>query len=165
MDNLKRIMDKPFMWDLARSTLNLLFGLNRNRVEIPRSWGCLEGSPSIIDIVCGIGQYTEISCGSYLGIDLNEGYINYGRKRHISPNCSFICNNIENLSEEISVFDIDLMIDILHNLPYDDCGTLLNAAAKRSNKYVVSFEPIYTQRRLVGRWFVKQDRGSYIRES
>jgi len=161
--NLWHCLDHPVIWEVSRIWLDLAFGLYRKRMNLMRAWGILEGHPSVLDIGCGIGQYATITEGDYLGVDLNDRYITYARRRHRRPNQSFRPMDVTTLREEKRMFSLVLMVDVLHHLSDEQCVVILTTASQLAKPYVVSFEPITHQPHLLGRWIVENDRGSYVR--
>jgi SAM-dependent methyltransferase len=161
--NLWRYLDNPVLWEVSRIGIDLAFGLYRKRMRLMQTWGILEGRPSVLDIGCGIGQYATITDGDYLGVDLNERYIDYARRRHRRPNQSFQCMDVTALCEDKRVFHLVQMVDFLHHISDEQCVAVLTAASQLAQRYVVSFEPITHQLNSLGRWIVKNDRGEYMR--
>lgn len=161
--NLWHCLDHPVLWEVSRIWLDLAFGLYRKRMKLMQAWGILEGHPSVLDIGCGIGQYATITEGDYLGVDLNERYITYARRRHRRPNQSFLRMDVNTLREEKRMFSLVLMVDFLHHLSDEQCVAILTTASQLAKSYVVSFEPITHQPYPLGRWIVENDRGGYVR--
>jgi 2-polyprenyl-3-methyl-5-hydroxy-6-metoxy-1,4-benzoquinol methylase len=160
---LWQLLDNPVIWEVSRWLLNLVFSLYRKRFQVMQKYGLLKDNPSILDIGCGIGQYANMTKGNYLGVDMNERYIDYARERNQRPNQSFRCTDVTTVLNEKSKFDLVLMVDFLHHISDQQCVDLLNIASKLANNYVVSFEPITYQPNSVGRWIVENDRGDYVR--
>jgi SAM-dependent methyltransferase len=158
-----QILDNPMIWETSRIALDLAFGLYRRRMELLRSWSVLEGQPSVLDIGCGIGQYADVTCGEYLGIDLEPRYIEYARRRRGRPGRTFRCADVASLVEEQRSFDLVLMVDLLHHLDEKTCAELLATVARLTRRDVVSFEPIPEQRNRAGQWIVDHDRGDFVR--
>jgi SAM-dependent methyltransferase len=157
------ILDTPALWEATRVGLDLAFGLYRRRIALLRRWGVLDGDASLLDIGCGIGQYSTLASGEYLGIDLNRRYINYAQSRRGGPGRSFRCVDVRDLSAEGRSFDVVLMVDFLHHLDECACHSLLETARAMTRRALVSFEPIAEQRNPVGRWIVEHDRGDHMR--
>ncbi len=161
--NLWQLLDNPLIWEFSRFGLDFSFGLYRKRIRAMREWRLLESKPSIIDIGCGIGRYANITEGKYLGIDLNQRYIDYAYKKHRCPNQSFRCADVMTVLSGQSTFNLALIVDFLHHLSDEQCARVLNAASHLAEQYVVSFEPITYQPNPIGRWIVEHDRGTYVR--
>ena len=80
-----------------------------------------------------------------------------------SPNRSFRCLNVSALLDENLKFDIVLMVDFLHHISDELYIKLLNTTADLANDFIINFEPVIEQTNFVGKWFIKHDRGDYIR--
>src|SRR3989344_5800177 len=84
------ILNIPWAWRLFRTTINLFFGLYRKRVKVLRGFG-LTDQTAVVDIACGTGEYSKITNGKYLGIDMDCRYIASAQKQYNSPNKQFVC--------------------------------------------------------------------------
>lgn len=158
-------MDNPAVWEMSRLVLDHAFGLYRKRMQFMHDRGMLRDNPSIIDIGCGIGQYSGITKGAYLGVDLNGRYIEYARKRNCRANRSFRCVDVAAVAEERTGFDLVLMVDILHHISDEQCGELLSSVSRIARKYIVSFEPIPPSAHcsIVEQALARCERGKYMR--
>lgn len=159
--NALSVLDNPVLWEMSRLGLDWTFGLYRKRIRTMRSWAVLDGAPALLDIGCGIGQYSRLTRGEYLGIDLNARYISYARRRNGGR--TFEARDVSELCLEGRRFDLVLMVDFLHHLPDPACVALLESANTLARKYVVSFEPVISQSNPLGRWIIAHDRGHYMR--
>lgn len=158
-----RLLDNPIIWESSRVGLDQIFGLYARRIRIIEQWGVLDDDTSVLDIGCGIGQYSRLATGRYLGIDMNERYIRYARARRKGPKREFRSGDVGDLLREHARFDLVLMVDFLHHLSDDQCLTVLRTAAQLANRAVLSFEPVTHQPNRIGRWIVEHDRGDYVR--
>jgi 2-polyprenyl-3-methyl-5-hydroxy-6-metoxy-1,4-benzoquinol methylase len=158
-----QLLDNPLVWEVSRIGLDLTFGLYRKRLALLREWGVAGRGASVLDIGCGIGQYSSITSGRYVGVDLNDRYVTYARLRRGGENRQFISRDVCELAANGERFDAVLMVDFLHHLPDRACQDVLKAAARLSRGPVVSFEPVTAQTNPVGRWIVDHDRGDYVR--
>jgi 2-polyprenyl-3-methyl-5-hydroxy-6-metoxy-1,4-benzoquinol methylase len=158
-----RVLDNPIVWQTTRILLNATFNLYRARINLMKQLGLLADDPSVIEIGCGIGSYSTITRGPYLGVDVNPRYIEYARRQYQRANQIFRCTDVRALLEEHAKFDLVLMVDFLHHIPDDVCAELLETGSQLANKHVVSFEPITWQPNPVGRWIVEHDRGDHVR--
>jgi SAM-dependent methyltransferase len=161
---LWNVLDNAFVWNALRVTLDASFGLYRRRRQLLRGWGISEGSPSLLDVGCGIGQYASLTEGEYLGVDLTPRYIEYARRANTGhPNRGFRVADVETLSLEGLSFDLVLMVDFLHHIDDATCLRLLGAANTLARRHVISLEPVHEQDNPVGRWIIDHDRGDYMR--
>jgi cyclopropane fatty-acyl-phospholipid synthase-like methyltransferase len=161
--NVIGLLENPMVWRVSRYWLDKTFGLYRKRISQMRSWGILEGAPSVLDIGCGIGHYAILTQGRYLGVDLSEKYIRLAKRIHCQPNKEFRCVDVRLIWEERSQFDVVLLVDFLHHLSDEFSIEMLKTARQLAKKYVVSFEPIIPQTNPVGKWIVAHDRGMHMR--
>jgi SAM-dependent methyltransferase len=158
------LLDNPFLWEASRAALDAGFGLYRRRLAVLRRWGVLDGSPSVLDVGCGIGQYAAITDGPYVGVELNPRYVEHARRRRAGPNRDFRVQDVTQLSvAEDERFDLVLMVDFLHHLAREDCLELLRASGRLSAANVVSLEPVREQYNRFGQWIVDHDRGDHMR--
>jgi SAM-dependent methyltransferase len=147
-----RLLDQSFVWFSLRYGLELAIGLYGKRVAWLRQRGVLEGSPSVIDLGCGIGQYAGITEGRYLGIDLNRRYIDHASRGNRRPNATFRCVDAAALLDERTRCDLALMVDFVHHIPDELAVNLLRTMALLADRFVVNFEPVTEQVNRLGRW-------------
>jgi SAM-dependent methyltransferase len=160
-----RVLDNPLVWNASRAGLDLAFGLGRKRIARMREWGLLENWPSVIDVGCGTGSYARMTRGRYLGMDRNERYIQYARSRQRDDRTSFRVGDVSTLVDAGRSFDLALMVDFLHHIPEEAAIGLLRTAGHIAKRHVVNFEPVTEQNNPVGDWFIKNDRGDYMRST
>ena len=159
-----RLLDNPLVWNASRISLDLAFGLYRKRIARMWAWKLLDGSPSVIDIGCGVGYYARITGGGqYLGMDMNDRYIEYAKSCHHDGKIAFRADDVATLVDEGQTFDIALMVDFLHHIPDESVIRLLRTAGQLSFRHIVNLEPVTEQSNRVGDCFIKNDRGEYMR--
>ena len=95
---------------------------------------------NVFEPACGFGRlqrYLYDSC-SYSGIDLNEIFINFGKKRGLDI-------RIGNVLEESNYIKSDIIIlcDILHHLTKDKIQEVVSIAKKFAKEKVVIMEPAF----------------------
>ncbi len=161
--NAWQLLNNPRIWEWNRIGLDLMFGLYQRRFALMHEWHVLDNQPDVLDIGCGLGQYSRITDGKYLGVDLNHQYIDYAAKRNRASNKAFRCQDVVELLDEKSRFDMVLMVDFLHHIPDEICIKLLRVASQLARYHIVSFEPITFQPHPVGDWIVRHDRGNHMR--
>lgn len=84
-----KILDNPKTWHFIRKMLDIAFGLYSKRMDVIRNFGVIT-SMSTLDVACGTGQYSILTKGNYLGIDLDKKYIEYANKIYGEENKIFI---------------------------------------------------------------------------
>jgi SAM-dependent methyltransferase len=157
------LLNRPIVWHVSRIGLDLAIGLYRKRTQKMFEWGLLRGHESVLDIGCGTGQYSALTSGEYLGIDLHEPYIRYARAHNRRPTAAFRCMDVRALVHAGASFDIVLLVDFLHHISDREALTLLQTAARLARGSVVNLEPIPDQTNVVGDWIVRHDRGQHVR--
>lgn len=159
-----KIFNNPWTWEFFRIFLDLIFGLYKNRFrKIFNEWK-IQNNLSVLDIGCGIGQYSKITSSNYLGVDLNGKYIDYCQKKFMNENKkSFRCADVTSLLDEKTKFDVVLMVDFLHHIPDEIAKKILKTSSQLADKYIISFEPIKEQRNSIGQLIIDNDRGDHIR--
>tara|TARA_B100000315_G_scaffold248670_1_gene278801 strand:- start:124 stop:732 length:609 start_codon:yes stop_codon:yes gene_type:complete len=95
---------------------------------------------NVFEPACGFGRlqrYLYDSC-SYSGIDLNEIFINFGKKRGLDI-------RIGNVLEESNYIKSDIIIlcDILHHLTKDKIQEVVSIATKFAKEKIVIMEPAF----------------------
>ncbi len=138
-------------------------GLYHTRFQAIRSLPCFRNDASVLDVGCGIGQYSRLNNGPYLGLDFDERYIRHARKVHGSPQKQFRIGNVTELRNEGRRFDLVLLVDILHHLPPPEAVRLLQTAAALTDGRVLLLDNQREQDNALGRWLIEHDRGEYIR--
>jgi 2-polyprenyl-3-methyl-5-hydroxy-6-metoxy-1,4-benzoquinol methylase len=155
------ILSNVYVWNLFRKSLEFFFGLYSKRIAAMKDLG-FKGTESLLDIGCGVGQYSEITTGKYLGIDLSETYIQYARRLH--PSKDFRCMNVTELRGEKGSFQTVLLVDTIHHLSESEVLGLFSEIERIHPERIFFFEPL-TQAfgNFVGRFLTALDRGSFIR--
>lgn len=161
---LKKLLENATIWVLFRRTLDLVFGIYKRRRKLLAEWDILGKNLSVLDIGCGTGQYSDITTGSYLGIDYNQEYIRRADSTK-KPNQTFKTMDVADLAASKAQFDACLLVGITHHLDDNSVKQLLAHCKKVSSKYVIIMDPIQEQTNFVGSWFRDNDRGDYIRRS
>lgn len=149
---------------MSRIGLDLAFGLYRKRVQWLTRMDLLKDNPDIIDVGCGIGKYSKISHGNYLGIDTNAPFISFAAKKYRKKkNVAFLCEDISLIQKERLQGDIILMVDFLHHIADAPAVGILNTVSKLNVRYIINFEPVTEQNNVIGDWIIRNDQGDYVR--
>jgi 2-polyprenyl-3-methyl-5-hydroxy-6-metoxy-1,4-benzoquinol methylase len=160
---LKDILDYPLVWYLFRTILDLTFGVDRKRKLLLEKWGIRGFEMSVLDVGCGIGQFSDITKGEYLGVDLNRDFVLRASKVNSAANVKFRCVNVKDLSLEGKKFEVVLLIGILHHLDESTSRSLLSLLKDVTEQYLVVMEVIQEQTNFLGRWIKDNDRGEFVR--
>lgn len=125
---------------------------------------CLQEDERLLDIACGPATLSELfPKASYLGIDINPGYVSQGQKLGYCLQCMDALN--PGFADE--TFDHILIVAFIHHLPDNKVRRLLSQVKRvlRTEGRVVVIEnmQITSKWNLLGRFLVSLDRGRYIR--
>lgn len=157
------ILDNEYIWTIFRKFIDIFFGIYRKRMEVIRRAG-ITNKMSIIDIAGG-GQYSTLTKGKYLGIDLNPKYINYAKKVYReNGNRKFLCADANTTAIANSSYEVALLIDATHHLSDEENRTLFKTLNRVASKFIIICDPIkQSTNNLIGRFFTALDRGHHIR--
>lgn len=95
---------------------------------------------SVFEAACGYGRmkkYMDSSC-SYSGIDLNEKFVEFGRKKDLDIKVG----NVLDVNQYRNS-DVILLADILHHLTLPDIKKLLSIAVQFAREKVLIIEPVF----------------------
>ena len=126
------IFQSPLVYSIAIRLIHLA-GFNKIKEVIGEK-------KKVFEPACGFGRlhkYLHPSC-SYSGIDLNEKFINFGRKKGLDI-------QLGDVLEESNYVESDIIIlcDILHHLTMDNIKRIVSIAKKYSKEKVVIMEPAF----------------------
>lgn len=154
---------KPILWDVSRRALDLGIGLYRKRFNWIARSGLIPPDVSLLDVGCGIGHYSTLTRGPYLGVDMSEEYVGYARQKHGDSRHEFRSVDVATVRREGRTFDVVMSVDFLHHLSDDLCRTVLADERAMAQRHVIVFEPVTEQTNPVGNWFIVNDRGEHMR--
>ena len=126
------ICQKPLVYSIGIRLLHLR-GFNILKKAIGKR-------KKVFEPACGFGRmhnYLYPDC-SYSGIDLNERFIAFGRKRGLNIWKGDIFDKSNYVKN-----DIVILCDILHHLTMDDIKKLVSIAKKFSREKVIIMEPAF----------------------
>jgi ubiquinone/menaquinone biosynthesis C-methylase UbiE len=145
-----------------------LIGVNDRTNQIISDYVQTSNGEIVVDIACGNGDYSRKLKGvSYLGIDMNPGYIDYAKKNY-SKFGDFVCADVAQLNSVLAgrKIDVVLLIGVLHHLTDSQATMMLGeiACCLSENGRVVSVDGVFTpDQGLVARLLAAADRGKYVR--
>jgi len=124
---------------------------------------------SILDIGCGpadILRYLPLDV-DYTGIDLSKQYVAKARIAH--PRQKFICGDIGHPDFPLvdHLFDTVFLIGVQHHLTDEVVQTMFEFAQRKLKPggRILCLEPVCTSEQgVIERWFMRNDRGKYIRD-
>lgn len=120
---------------------------------------------AVLDVGCGPGSNTRYfaEC-DYLGIDLDEKYIQHARHR-LKRNNFAVADALTYPRREPNGFDIVFFNGLLHHLDDARCVSMLRHAAEllSARGHVHMLDMILPDRPGIPRWLARNDRGEFVR--
>ncbi len=159
-----KLLDNPHMFNSVRYLLaGKQMGMKKFVASNLNKYNC----GIIADFCCGTGDFAISSPfnSRYYGWDLNSDFIKYAEKKyHQDKNKKFLKGNVLN-SETIyrKKFDAVLLISAMHHLSDKELSVLLPKIKKISKKILIIADIIPDPPHFLQKFFVKIDRGRYIR--
>lgn len=122
----------------------------------------------ILDVGCGYGDLsTHLPDVKYVGIDSNEGYIDFAKREH-GRHGEFLLGDVSNLpADSLGTFDAAVAIGVLHHLPDAAATSMLRSLSEilaPSGRFVAA-EPVWDpDQQTTARVLAALDRGRFVRE-
>lgn len=117
---------------------------------------------TVIDVGCGVGDFSRLVPANYKGYDLNERFVRYAQKKWGNPGKHFYCRDVLELSDE-ERFDKGMVVNILHHFDDAELRRLLAKLARLVKNYFVIVDADWDSSGRFQRWLLKKDQGSYLR--
>jgi len=158
MKLLYDLLEHPFVFNLSQ--------LPFNRQKFARILGHndLKQVRAVLDVGCGPGTNApRFAHAKYLGIDINDRYIQLARRRY---GRDFLVADVTT-SEAIPAgsYDFILVNSFLHHISTPDAHRVLSRASKflTADGHLHSIEPVLPENAGMPRWLALHDRGKFPR--
>jgi SAM-dependent methyltransferase len=158
MKILEYLLEQPFVFNLSQ--------LPFSRQKIARILGHndLKQVRAVLDVGCGPGTNApRFAHAKYLGIDINERYIQLARNRY---HRDFLVADVTT-SEAIPAgsYDFILVNSFLHHIDTSDAHRVLSRASKflTPDGHLHSVELVLPENAGIPRWLALHDRGKFPR--
>jgi cyclopropane fatty-acyl-phospholipid synthase-like methyltransferase len=159
---IKRVLAHPWLYKL----LQFGVGSDRSHRRFLDEHVRLQRGDSVLDVGCGPGHILRTLPESvrYVGIDASAEYIEAAR-HEFGDRGEFHQVDVRH-AEVPGMFDVVLVMGVLHHLDDAACATLFSLAASSLDPSgrAVLIEPAFTERQsAIARWLIGRDRGEYVR--
>lgn len=164
--SIKSILEIPVVYDLWQIVAG---DKRRHKIMINDYIGPTKGK-SVLELGCGTAdllQYLEPS--NYIGIDMDESYIAYSKKRY--ANRKEAAFHVMDLNEYAQVckqkFDIILMIGVVHHISDNEVKECFARAREllSDGGVLIAADGVYVKAMSAfEHWLLDMDRGDYVRD-
>ena len=160
--NLNEIKDKIFDFPILFDTVRYIIvgGMKKLHKEILEAVNPKEGA-SILDLGCGTGNLSAPIGYGYIGIDLNNNFLEKARRKY--PHKTFIEMDVKELNFKNDSFDKVMMMNLLHHFNDEECTIILEEAARVSKGKVIIEDAVQPMKGFINKSLVNLDRGKHIR--
>lgn len=152
------ILEVPFLFDLYQ-----VVGDGGKRKPVSRFLDGVDYE-SVVDLGCGTGAWSFLARGPYLGLDYSTSFIDGCRRRFgDDPDKRFEVGDLASTGLD-EVFDLALMMSVLHHLSDADASSVLERLADHAGRVLV-MDLLPIEKNPVSRLLYRLDRGDYIRSA
>ncbi len=122
---------------------------------------------NILDVGCSTAacasRVVDMKANHYVGVDIDAKYIDLARRRH--PDGSFYTQDARKLPFESDYFDLVMFNGVWHHMNDDLIRACLLEVRRvlRPSGIVVVSEPVFRHDWPLSTWFLRNDRGRFIR--
>ena len=161
MNTLGSLLDNPTLFCSGRF---LLVGRQRLTKRLLQEHLKTGPDETVLDVCCGIGEFSEGIEAAYVGVDLNPKFIDYARRkyRHVRTK-TFEVGNATSLRFAEKYFDKAIVINALHHFSDDEATRLLSEIRRVTRRLVIIVDADGAPKGLLRRMLVAIDRGKFMR--
>jgi len=153
-----KILDNAVAFNLVRT----LTDSRSHNLGIIKKELAAKKNEKILDVGCGLGNFSQAAGWSYVGIDMNKSFIKFANNHYGAENKKFIFMDATKLQFRDKSFDKSMFISMLHHFSDDESEKILKEIKRVTKKYLVVLDLLPTKRPLVN-FIYSMDRGSNIR--
>jgi ubiquinone/menaquinone biosynthesis C-methylase UbiE len=118
---------------------------------------------TVLDVGCGLGEYSQLPHRLYTGIDDSFRRIRYACAHH--PRETYVHGDAAKLPFSSRAFDLVMLIDTSHHLSDFAFRQVLGELSRVSRNYVVIGDPVIAERQnKISALFYGWDRGNSFRQ-
>lgn len=162
-DVAHHLLDNPLIFELQQQFSNDYQNLKDTFSE----YFSVSGK-NILDVGCSTAacasRVVNMKENKYVGVDIDEKYIELARRRH--PDGCFYTQDARSLPFKSDFFDLVMFNGVWHHMDDDlirACMLEVHRVLRPSGIVVVS-EPVFRYDWWLSTWFLRNDRGKFIRD-
>ncbi len=150
------ILELPYISKLQRHTLDGFKVRNLSRILKPFQF------KTMLDVCCGLGEYSTLNKGKYTGLDNSESYMTFAEKRY--KHCQFIRGNAMQMPFKNASFEAVLQAGSSHHFSDKEFLKIFQEMKRVSQRYIIIADIIRTPKQsMLSRYLYDMDRGKNIR--
>jgi 2-polyprenyl-3-methyl-5-hydroxy-6-metoxy-1,4-benzoquinol methylase len=115
----------------------------------------------ILDIACGTSNISKYIAGQYIGIDINQYYLNYAKKHY--PDNKYIYQDYKTLNFISKYFDQTFVSNFLHHLSNKEVEILLDKINYWTKNEIIIADVVPNNKNFLARLLYKLDQGKFFR--
>ncbi len=154
----EKISEIPFLYKFLRNVLN--GGTFRKRIK--PLIGVREHE-KVLDICCGLGEYSLMFRGEYVGVDFDKRYIDYAVKKYGSQERKFICQDIRKIDFDEKYFDRAIMINAVHHFSDEENLEIFKKVASLIKDEFIIVDADLNSSNFFQKILLRLDKGVYLR--
>ena len=117
---------------------------------------------NILDVGCGLGEYSWIKKGRYFGLDNSFPRVLFAQRQY--RDCHFVCGDAQKLPFREKSFEAVLLANTAHHLSDRELIQTLNQMKRIAQKYIILDDCVrFVGQNGLSRFFYRLDRGTKFR--
>lgn len=152
-----RVFDNPLIFNLKSP-----FDGREKNLKLFRSYLKVKKNEKVLDIACGTGNFSKVTDGNYVGIDLNKKFVDYANSHYGSSNKKFIVMDAKHIHFKNKSFDKALFVSLLHHVSDEESEKMLSEACRVTKKRLLMIDLAPSDRKVI-KFLYNMDRGANIR--
>ena len=123
------ILENPYLQKLQRHCLDGYKVTGLKQILEPFSF------KNVLDICCGMGEYSLLKKGRYVGLDNSAQYVLFAKSQY--PDSNFLRGDALNLPFKDNSFDATTFISASHHFPTIDFMNVIREMVRVSRRYII----------------------------
>jgi cyclopropane fatty-acyl-phospholipid synthase-like methyltransferase len=155
---IAKITEIPFLYNSIRYIVN--GGTFKSKIK---SLISVKEDDKILDICCGIGYYSSMFKGEYVGVDNDKKHIDYAIKKYGSTQKKFICQDIKTINFPENNFNKAFMINAVHHFSDEDNIKIFKKVQSLISDEFIIVDADLSSSNFFQKMLLRYDQGTYLR--